>query len=78
MEIAQQIKTIIVEHLGVPQERVTETASFSKDLNADSLDALDLLMAINEAFNINISPEKMMSLETVQDLVQAVLTEKNQ
>lgn len=71
-ELESRIKQIIVEHLGVAVEKVTDTALFNQDLGADSLDAMDLLMAVNEEFSIRIPPEDMEKIQTVQDLVNAV------
>lgn len=70
--IKKQIKAIIVEHLDVPLEKVTDDASFMENLGADSLDAMDLLMAINETFDINIPAEKLDDIHTVQDMVNQV------
>ena len=71
-ELNNRIKQIIVEHLGVEAEKVTDTALFNQDLGADSLDAMDLLMAVNEEFDTRIPPEDMEKIQTVQDLINAV------
>ncbi len=70
MSVAQKVKQIIVEQLGVDEAQVDETASFIDDLGADSLDIVELVMAFEEAFDIDIpdedaekiKPSKMLSL----------------
>lgn len=74
-DINEKVKKIIVEHLAVPYEKVEDTASFSEDLGADSLDAMDLLMAVNEEFNIRIPPEQMDFILLVRDLTDRVKKE---
>lgn len=71
-DVKKRIKAIIVEHLDVPPEKVTDEATFAENLGADSLDAMDLLMAINEEFEINIPAEKLDEIYTVQDMVAQV------
>ena len=53
-DIADRVKKIVVEHLGVEEEKVTETASFIDDLGADSLDTVELVMAFEEEFGVEI------------------------
>ena len=53
-EVANKVKAIIVDKLGVDESEVTETASFTNDLGADSLDTVELIMEFEKAFNINI------------------------
>ncbi len=68
MASLNQIKDIIVEQLGVDSERVTPNASFIDDLGADSLDIVELVMAMEEAFEIEIPDEEAEKLKTVQDV----------
>jgi acyl carrier protein len=75
MVVDQKVKDIIVEQLGVDPERVTPEASFIDDLGADSLDIVELVMAMEECFNIEIPDEDAEKLRTVSD-VQAYLTSK--
>ncbi len=65
MAIAEKVKEIIVEQLGVDPEEVTVEASFVNDLGADSLDTVELVMALEEEFNIEIPDEEAEKLDTV-------------
>ena len=75
MQVEQRVKDIIVEQLGVDPERVTPEASFIDDLGADSLDIVELVMAMEECFNIEIPDEDAEKLRTVAD-VQTYLSSK--
>jgi acyl carrier protein len=68
MAIQQKVKDIIVEQLGVDPERVKAEASFIDDLGADSLDIVELVMAMEEEFDIEIPDEEAEKLKTVQDV----------
>lgn len=74
--VESKLKSIISEHLGVKSEKVTLTASFTKDLEADSLDMVDLVMAMEDAFDLEISDEDFDRIQTVGD-VQNYLIKKN-
>jgi len=74
MSIAEQMKEIIAEKLSVDIEDVTPQASFVDDLGADSLDLVELIMSMEEEFNIDISDEDAGKLVTVQDAIQYVGT----
>jgi len=65
--VEDKIKQIIVEQLGVDEAEVTSSASFVDDLGADSLDQVELVMALEEAFDIEISDEDAEKIRTVQD-----------
>ena len=71
-ETADRVKKIVVEHLGVEQDKVTEEASFIDDLGADSLDIVELVMAFEEKFNIEIPDEDVEKLRTVGDAITYV------
>jgi acyl carrier protein len=75
MAVAEKVKSIIVEQLGVDAEEVTPAASFTDDLGADSLDIVELVMAFEEEFGIEISDEDAEGITTVQDAVAYI--EKN-
>lgn len=64
-----RIKEIIVNELGVEPEKVTEDASFVEDLGADSLDIVELVMAFEEEFNVDIPDEEAEKLQTVGDAI---------
>ncbi len=65
--VDERLKRVIVAWLGVNERDIVPEASFLEDLDADSLDLLDLMMAIEDEFSINISPDDMEQLETVQE-----------
>ncbi len=69
MAVAQKVKQIIVEQLGVDEAQVDDTASFVDDLGADSLDIVELVMAFEEAFDIDIPDEDAEKITTVKDAV---------
>ena len=67
--VEERVKQIIVEQLGVDEAEVTPTAKFFEDLGADSLDIVELVMAFEEAFEIEIPDEDAEKIRTVQDAV---------
>ena len=71
-EIAERIKGIIVEQLGVGLEEVTPEASFIEDLGADSLDIVELIMALEEEYDMEIPDEDAEKIQTVQDVISYV------
>jgi len=75
MEIHPKVKDIIVEQLGVDPDKVKAEASFIDDLGADSLDIVELVMAMEEEFDLEIPDEDAEKLKTVQD-VASYLTKK--
>jgi len=72
MAIEDRVKEIIVEQLGVDAEEVTPEASFIDDLGADSLDTVELVMALEEEFNIEIPDEEAEKILTVKDAVEYI------
>jgi acyl carrier protein len=70
--IEQRVKEIIVEQLGVEEEEVSPEASFIDDLGADSLDTVELVMAFEEEFNIEIPDEDAEGITTVQDAIDYI------
>jgi acyl carrier protein len=69
-DIADRVKKIVVEHLGVDPDKVTENASFIDDLGADSLDTVELVMAFEEEFNCEIPDDAAETILTVGDAVK--------
>lgn len=70
--VYDRLKTIITEQLGVDEEEVTPQASFVDDLNADSLDLVELIMSLEEEFGLEISDEDAEKILTVQDAVSYI------
>ena len=70
--VEERVKTIIVEQLGVDEGEVTPTASFVDDLGADSLDTVELVMAFEENFGIEIPDEDAEKIATVKDAVEYI------
>ena len=69
-DVAEKVKKIIAEHLGIDDmEKITEDAKFIDDLGADSLDTVELVMAFEEAFDIEIPDEKAEKILTVGDAI---------
>ena len=72
MSVEQKVKEIIVEQLGVDADEVTAEASFTDDLGADSLDIVELVMAFEEEFGIEIPDEDAEKISTVKDAVNYI------
>ncbi len=70
--IEKRIKEIVAEQLGVDEAQVTNEASFMDDLGADSLDTVELVMALEEEFDIEISDENAEKIQTVQDAIDYI------
>ena len=75
-ETADRVKKIVVEHLGVESEKVTEEASFIDDLGADSLDIVELVMAFEEEFGVEIPDDAAEKITTVKDAIEYIDTNK--
>ncbi len=72
MSVEEQVKKIIMDQLGVSAEEVKPEASFVEDLGADSLDLTELIMAMEEAFNVEIADEDAQKILKVQDAISYV------
>ena len=68
-DTAERVKKIVVEHLNVDADKVTESASFIEDLGADSLDTVELVMAFEEEFGIEIPDDAAEKIQTVGDAI---------
>ena len=68
----EKIKSIVAEQLGVDEDQVTEDASFIDDLGADSLDTVELIMAFEEEFDIEIPDEDAQKIKTVKDVIEYI------
>jgi acyl carrier protein len=71
-ETADRVKKIVVEHLGVEGDKVTEDASFIDDLGADSLDIVELVMAFEEEFGVEIPDDAAEKITTVRDAIDYI------
>jgi acyl carrier protein len=74
--VAEKVKQIIVEQLGVDEGQVDPSASFVDDLGADSLDIVELVMAFEEAFDLDIPDEEAEKIKTVKDAVDYIESKK--
>ena len=72
MTTFEKVKKIVAEKLGVPEEKVTEEAAFVNDLGADSLDVVELVMAVEEEFDVEFPDEDAESITTVADAVNYI------
>lgn len=72
MDTGERVKKIIVEQLGVEPDEVTDDASFVDDLGADSLDVVELVMAFEEEFDVEIPDEDAEKITTVNDAIQYI------
>ena len=75
--VEARVKKIIIEQLGVKEEQVTNNASFVEDLGADSLDTVELVMALEEEFEIEIPDEDAEKITTVQQAIDYITTHLN-
>jgi acyl carrier protein len=71
-DIADRVRKIVVEHLGVEDDKVTEGANFIDDLGADSLDTVELVMAFEEEFGIEIPDDAAEKIVTVKDAISFI------
>jgi acyl carrier protein len=69
-DVAERVKKIVIEHLGVDADKVTDDANFIEDLGADSLDTVELVMAFEEEFGVEIPDDAAESIVTVGDAIR--------
>ena len=77
MSVEEKVKEIIVDQLGVDENQVVESASFIEDLGADSLDTVELVMALEEEFDVEISDEDAEKIYRVQDAINYINNNTN-
>ena len=71
-DVAERVKKIVLEHLGVEESKVVENASFIDDLGADSLDTVELVMAFEEEFGCEIPDEEAEKILTIKDAINFI------
>tara|TARA_R110000787_G_scaffold285461_3_gene401134 strand:- start:16771 stop:17007 length:237 start_codon:yes stop_codon:yes gene_type:complete len=71
-DVADRVKKIVLEHLGVDEEKVVENASFIDDLGADSLDTVELVMAFEEEFSIEIPDDAAENILTIKNAIDFI------
>ena len=74
--VNSKVKKIVADHLGIDEEKVTEEASFIDDLGADSLDTVELVMAFEEKFGIEIPDDAAETIQTVQNAIDYIQSKK--
>ena len=75
-DIAERVKKIVIDHLGVDADKVVESASFIDDLGADSLDTVELVMAFEEEFGVEIPDDAAEKIATVKDAIDYIEANK--
>ena len=76
-DITERVKKIVVEHLGVEADKIVDSASFVDDLGADSLDTVELVMAFEEEFSIEIPDEISEKITTIKDAIEHIEKSQN-
>jgi acyl carrier protein len=76
-DVAERVKKIVVEHLGVEEDKVTPAASFIDDLGADSLDTVELVMAFEEEFGVEIPDDAAEKILTLKDAIDFIESRSN-
>ena len=76
-EIQDQVKKIVVDHLGIEESKVVPEAKFIDDLGADSLDTVELVMAFEEEFNIEIPDDMAEKITTIKDAIDHIQNSQN-
>ena len=71
-DVAERVKKIVIDHLGVDEAKVTDSASFIDDLGADSLDTVELVMAFEEEFGVEIPDDAAEKIVTLKDAIDYI------
>lgn len=71
-DVGERVKKVVVDHLGIEADKVTDNASFIDDLGADSLDTVELVMAFEEEFNVEIPDDAAEKILTVKDAIDFI------
>lgn len=70
--VLEKVKVLLADQFGIDEDSITMETSFSEDLNADSLDIVELIMALEEEFGITVEDEEAENISTVGDIVEAI------
>ena len=76
-DVSSKVKKIVADHLGIDEAKVTEESSFIDDLGADSLDTVELVMAFEEEFNIEIPDDMAEKITTIKDAIDHIQNSQN-
>ena len=75
-DVADRVKKIVIEHLGVDEHKVVESANFIEDLGADSLDTVELVMAFEEEFNCEIPDDAAENISTIKNAIDFIVSQE--
>ena len=76
-DVADRVKKIVIEHLGVDEDKVVESANFIEDLGADSLDTVELVMAFEEEFNCEIPDDAAENISTIKNAIDFIVSQES-
>ena len=76
-DVADRVKKIVIEHLGVDEDKVTEAANFIEDLGADSLDTVELVMAFEEEFGCEIPDDAAENISTIKNAIDFIESQQS-
>ena len=76
-DVADRVKKIVIEHLGVDADKVVESANFIEDLGADSLDTVELVMAFEEEFSCEIPDDAAENISTIKNAIDFIVSQES-